>query len=140
MIITSHNTMNLTVVLLSMFGDGHYSTRKRVTRTNLSAVCFQILIVFKRTSYSVRCWHKIQTQHKHKQNLSLFIQNNVRFVQSHSVCSFNHTVMSSGVFKGRRGRHLSLGPPVRCYALKFSLSLMKNLLFTHIMYYKADHK
>ena len=32
------------------------------------------------------------------------------------------------------------GPPLRCYACKFSLLLMKNLLFTHIMYYKADHK
>ena len=26
------------------------------------------------------------------------------------------------------------GPPLRCYACKFSLVLMKNLLFTHIMY------
>jgi len=32
------------------------------------------------------------------------------------------------------------GPPLRCYARKFFLVLMKNLLFTHIMYYKADHK
>jgi len=43
---------------------------------------------------------------------------------------------------GRRGT--CLGPPLlgalplRCYARIFSLFLMKNLLFTHIMYYKAD--
>jgi len=30
--------------------------------------------------------------------------------------------------------------PLRRYERKFSLLLMKNLLFTHIMYYKADHK
>jgi len=45
---------------------------------------------------------------------------------------------------GERGT--CLGPPflgaplLRYYACKFSLVLMKNLLFTHIMYYKADHK
>jgi len=54
-------------------------------------------------------------------------------------------VTTSGVFKGRRARHLPraspfLCPPVRCYARKCFLFLMKNLLFTHIMYYKADHK
>ena len=27
-----------------------------------------------------------------------------------------------------------------CYARKFSLFLVKNLLSTHIIYYKADHK
>jgi len=52
---------------------------------------------------------------------------------------------ASGVFKGRRARHFPRappfwGPPLRCYVRKFSLVLMKNLLFTHIMYYKADHK
>jgi len=51
----------------------------------------------------------------------------------------------SGVFKGRRAKHLPRvppfsGPPLRCYARTFFLILMKNLLFTHIMYYKADHK
>ena len=40
---------------------------------------------------------------------------------------------------------LASGPPflvapLRYYARMFSLFLMKNLLFTHIMYYKADHK
>jgi len=53
--------------------------------------------------------------------------------------------VSSGVFKGRRARHLPRappfgGPPLRCYTHKFSLFLMKILLFTHIMYYKKDHK
>ena len=53
--------------------------------------------------------------------------------------------VASGVFKGRRARHLPLaspflGPPLKCDERKFSLFLMKNLLFTHIMYYKADHK
>ena len=53
--------------------------------------------------------------------------------------------IASGVFKGRRARHLPRappfwGPPLRCYARKFSLFLMKILVFTHIMYYKADHK
>jgi len=53
--------------------------------------------------------------------------------------------MNSGVFKGRRARHLPRdplfgGPPLRCHARKFSLVLMKNVLFTHIMCYKADHK
>jgi len=33
-----------------------------------------------------------------------------------------------------------LGAPLRCYAHKFSLFLVKNVLFTHIMCYKADHK
>jgi len=32
------------------------------------------------------------------------------------------------------------GPPLRCYACKFSLYLVKKLLSTQIMYYKADHK
>ena len=44
---------------------------------------------------------------------------------------------------GERGTCLGpplFGAPLRCYAGKFSLVLMKNLLFTHIMYYKADHK
>jgi len=45
----------------------------------------------------------------------------------------------SGMFKGRRARHLPRappfwGPPLRCYVRKFSLIFMKNLLFTHIMY------
>jgi len=59
---------------------------------------------------------------------------------------FVHTVIltPSGVFKGRRARHLPRSPlfggPLRCYARKFSLFLVKNLLSTHIMYYKADHK
>ena len=52
---------------------------------------------------------------------------------------------ASGVFKGRRARHLPRAPPfwgshLRCYTRKFSLLLMKNLLFTHIMYYKTDHQ
>ena len=51
---------------------------------------------------------------------------------------------TSGVFKGRRARHLPRpplfgAPPLRCYARKFFLVLMKNVLFTHIMYCKADH-
>jgi len=44
---------------------------------------------------------------------------------------------------GERGTCLGspfLGAPLRCYARKFSLVLMKNVLSTHIMYYKADHK
>jgi len=44
---------------------------------------------------------------------------------------------------GERGTCLGrpfLGAPLRCYTRKFSLFLMKNLFFTHIMYYKADHK
>jgi len=32
------------------------------------------------------------------------------------------------------------GPPLRYYAHKFSLFLVKNVLFTHIICYKADHK
>ena len=52
--------------------------------------------------------------------------------------------IASGVFKGRRERHLPrapfFAPPFRCYADKFSLFLMRNLLFTHIMCYKADHE
>ena len=52
---------------------------------------------------------------------------------------------TSGVFKWRRARHLPRAPsfwptPLGCYTHKCSLFLMKNLLFTHIMYYKADHK
>ena len=55
------------------------------------------------------------------------------------------SLIPSGVFKGRRARHLPRatlfgGSPLRCYTRKFSLVLMKNLLFTHIMYYKADYK
>ena len=51
----------------------------------------------------------------------------------------------SGVFKGRRARHLPRapsfwGPPLTYYAHKFSLFLVKDVLFTHIMCYKADHK
>ena len=51
----------------------------------------------------------------------------------------------SGVFKGRRARHfprasLFRGPPLRCYVQNVSLVLVKNLLLTHIMYYKEDHK
>ena len=41
----------------------------------------------------------------------------------------------SGVFKGRRD-----GDPLRHDAHKFSFFLVKKLLSTHIMYYKADHK
>jgi len=49
---------------------------------------------------------------------------------------------SSGVFKGRRARHLLRAlpfcppPPFRCYAHEFSLFLVKNVLSTHP---KADH-
>jgi len=39
---------------------------------------------------------------------------------------------------GKRGT--CLGPPLRCYAHKFFLFLVKNALFTHIMCYKAGHK
>jgi len=39
---------------------------------------------------------------------------------------------------GKRGTCLS--PPLRCYAHKFSLFLVKNLLSAHIVCYKADHK
>jgi len=48
----------------------------------------------------------------------------------------------SGVFKERRASHLPRASPapLSCYAGKFSLFLMKNVLFTHIMYYKTDHK
>jgi len=50
----------------------------------------------------------------------------------------------SGLFKGRRARHLRrppfLGAPLKCYTNKFSLFLVKNLLSTHIMCYKADRK
>ena len=49
--------------------------------------------------------------------------------------------ITSGVFKGKRGRHLPraslLGAPLRCCVCKFSLFLTKKLLFTHIMYCKA---
>ena len=44
---------------------------------------------------------------------------------------------------GERGTCLGppfWGPPLRCYVPKFSLFLMKNFLFTHTMYYKADYK
>jgi len=56
------------------------------------------------------------------------------------------------VFKGRRasGSCLGLlplasgppfwGAPLRCYAHKFFLFLVKNALFIHIMGYKAGHK
>jgi len=68
--------------------------------------------------------------------------------RSFAACSkycINAIISTSGVFKGRRARHLPRaplfgGPPLRCYERKFSLVMMKNLLFTHIMYYKADHK
>ena len=68
-----------------------------------------------------------------------------------SICCINFSVsyactilMLSGVFKGRRVRHLPRaplfgGPPLTCYARKFSLFLMKNLLFTHIMYYTLQY-
>ena len=51
----------------------------------------------------------------------------------------------SGVIKGRRARHLPRpplfwGPLVRYYAHKFSLFLVKDVLFTHVMCYKANHK
>ena len=64
---------------------------------------------------------------------------------SEAVMKLTTIEISSGVFKGRRARHLPWaplfgGPPLRCYACKYSLFLMKNLLFTHMMYYKADHK
>ena len=47
--------------------------------------------------------------------------------------------------KAREGKAFCLGPPLlgaplRCYAHKFSLFLVKNLLVTHIMCYKTDHK
>ena len=63
----------------------------------------------------------------------------------HFFKEFVDKATGNGVFKGRRARHLPRaplfgGPPLRCYARKFSLVLVKNLLFTHIMYYKADHK
>jgi len=54
-------------------------------------------------------------------------------------------IVTSGVFKGRQARHLPranpfLGGQLEVYTLKVSLFLMKNLLFAHIMYYKAYHK
>jgi len=54
-------------------------------------------------------------------------------------------VASSGVFKGRQARHLPRAPffgapPLRYYAHKFSLFLVKDILFTHVMCYKANHK
>ena len=72
--------------------------------------------------------------------LQKFCKRPIIFTQYLPTC-----LTGSGVFKGRRARHLSRaplfgGPPVTCYPCKFSLFLMKNLLFTHIMYYKANHK
>jgi len=54
-------------------------------------------------------------------------------------------LMSSGVFKRRRARHLPRappfwGPPLRYYVHKFSLFLVKDVLFTHVIFYKANHK
>jgi len=54
--------------------------------------------------------------------------------------------MASGVFKGRRTRHLPrppfVGAPQWGVAhVKYTYFwLKKNLLFTHIMYYKEGHK
>ena len=51
----------------------------------------------------------------------------------------------SGVFKGRQVRHLPQAPPFwgpssRYYAHKFSLFLVKDVLLTHVMCYKANDK
>ena len=53
--------------------------------------------------------------------------------------------ITSGVFKGRRARHLPRAPlfgspPLRYYGHKFSLFLVKDVLFTHVMCYKENHK
>jgi len=60
-----------------------------------------------------------------------------KWVDKHAACS--------GVFKGRRARHLPRvppfwGPPLRYYPHKFSLFLVKDVLFTHVMFYKANYK
>jgi len=57
----------------------------------------------------------------------------------------NILLKSSGVFNGRRARHLPRpplfwGPPLRYYVHKFSLFLVKDILFTHVMCYKANHQ
>jgi len=44
---------------------------------------------------------------------------------------------------GERGTCLGpplMGAPLSCYTRKFSLFSMKNFLFSHIMYYQADHR
>ena len=66
-------------------------------------------------------------------------------LSDHTHVTYLLSTSLSGVFRGRRARHLPWAPlfgapPLRCYARKFSLVLMKNLLFTHIIYYKANHK
>jgi len=58
---------------------------------------------------------------------------------------FQMHLINSGVFKGRRARHLPRAPPfwglpLRYYAHKFSLFLVKDILFTHVMCHKANHK
>jgi len=40
----------------------------------------------------------------------------------------------------RENKALASRPPLRCYAHKFSLFLVKTLLSTHTMCYEADHK
>jgi len=52
--------------------------------------------------------------------------------------------ITSGVFKGRRPRHLHrlpfLGPPRSVSRVNFLYFLVKNLLYTHIIYSQPDHK
>ena len=53
----------------------------------------------------------------------------------------SYYVSSSGVFNGRRARHLPRAPPFRsrCFARTFSSCLMKNVLSTQITYSEAGH-
>ena len=73
-------------------------------------------------------------------------ENSITYIRLFCHPVFCHSsVVTSGVFKGRRARHLSRAPlfggsPLRYYAHKFSLFLVKDVLFTHVMCYKANHK
>jgi len=60
-------------------------------------------------------------------------------------CGKAGTGTGSGVFKGRRARNLPRASPfwrlpLRYYAHKFSLFMVKDVLFTHVMFYKANYK
>ena len=75
----------------------------------------------------------------------LWIDNNFSILFWVLACGPLHWAIGSGVLKGRRARHLLRAPlfgdtRLRCYAHKFSIFLVKNLLSIHMMYYKADRK
>ena len=76
----------------------------------------------------------LQTQIFIGQKMSKFVNYKVKILSF-----YVKKLVASGMFKGRRARHLPR-PPLKCYARTFSLFLVKNLLSTHVIYYKADHK